>query len=171
MVREGLRLGITSSLAFLSGCADVICLIRFESFATLQTGNAVFIGRDFVQLDTHSSDVLYHLTIIACNLLGVVLYQVISRKLTDPNNILLLSAVLIGLGTASADIFGAIEPSRWYVCFLAISFAAQNTLTFSDTRLGINTVLVSVYLPACLSACLLSGPRALLMCSSASRSS
>ena len=43
-------LALVSALALISGFADVITWVRFESFAGLQTGNMIFIGEAiFVQ--------------------------------------------------------------------------------------------------------------------------
>ena len=137
------RLSLAASLAFLSGWADVVCLVRFSSFAGMQTGNAVMVGVKLADEEHGPLDALYHLVIMASNLLGVVLYEALSRTVALRPSAWLV-AVLVGLATASSDILDAIAgPSQWDVCFVAAAFGAQNALTGSEAQLGVSTTIMT----------------------------
>ena len=134
----GHRLVVAASLAFLSGWADVICLVRFSAFAGMQTGNAVWLGRDVAE--GRPIYAVFHLTIICSNMLGVMMYELSART----NASLRLVAVLVGCATVSADLLDAlVGSSRWSVCFVAAAFGAQNALTANDARLSVNTTIMT----------------------------
>ena len=134
----GRRLAVAASLAFLSGWADVICLARFSAFAGMQTGNAVWLGRDMAE--GKAVDAAFHLIIICSNMLGVMLYELSSRTSVS----LRLVAVVVGCATVSADLLDAfVGSSRWSVCFVAAAFGAQNALTANDARLSVNTTIMT----------------------------
>lgn len=137
------RLALAAGLAFLSGWADVVCLVRFSAFAGMQTGNAVMLGRDLAD-DEHGADgAIYHLVIMGSNLLGVMVYEAMSNKMALRRSLWLV-ALVVGLATSASDVLAAlVGPSRWYVCFVAAAFGAQNALSGSDAVLGVNTTIMT----------------------------
>jgi len=137
------RLALAAALAFLSGWADVVCLVRYSAFAGMQTGNAVMVGRDLADDEHGADEALYHLTIMGSNLLGVMLYEVVSHTVPLRRSLWLL-AVVAGLATGASDVLAALAgPSKWYVCFAAASFGAQNALSTSEAVLGVSTTIMT----------------------------
>ena len=130
---------VIGALAFLSGWADVLCLMRFAAFASMQTGNAVLVGRALSDWEHDPTDAIFNVCIILANMLGNTVHDLI-RKKASSGKALALQATAIALATATSDVLDAFfGHSRWHICFVAAAFGAQNALALNDARLGINT--------------------------------
>ena len=89
------RLVVVGALAFLSGWADVLCIVRFGTFASMQTGNAVMVGRGLSDGTHAPADGLYYVCVMVANMLGSMGYEVLHRTMQGRRGYALTVALLI----------------------------------------------------------------------------
>eukprot|EP01050_Picozoa_sp_SAG11_P046768 SAG11_NODE_24112_length_378_cov_0.551971_1_plen_65_part_10 len=52
---------------------DVVCIVRYNAFAAMQTGNTVMIGKSIAADNSRSvADAGYYLVVVLCAMFGVV---------------------------------------------------------------------------------------------------
>ena len=99
------------------------------------------------------------MALLVCD--GVMVYEAIANKIALHRSLWLV-ALVVGLATGASDVLAALAgPSKWYVCFVAAAFGAQNALSGSEKVLGVNTTIMTGNLQkvgAALTLCLLRKP-------------
>ena len=67
------------SLAYVNGWADVLTMLRYFAFATVMTGNSIYLVEAVARRCWH--DVTVYVLLIICFALGVVTYRAITRAM------------------------------------------------------------------------------------------
>jgi len=127
-------LALVVALALISGFADVITWVRFESFAGLQTGNMIFIGEAiFVQsLPGAFATISYKLAMIASHFFGVFLFCALAHVTRWPVRV---GSLLLAALTAAAAVLDLLFESRWAACPVSASLGAMNFVSSPNTLL------------------------------------
>lgn len=132
---------VSTGLSFLSGWSDVVCVVRFNVFAGMQTGNIVMCGRVLADSDHPALDVFFYGAMVTCGLLGMAAYEWIKlhkAHISDSRHFALPLAALIILSDVLDSCFGG---SRWHACPVAVSLGCQNALTASV--FGVSTTIMT----------------------------
>mmetsp|Transcript_128796 Transcript_128796/g.360391 ORF Transcript_128796/g.360391 Transcript_128796/m.360391 type:complete len:331 (-) Transcript_128796:162-1154(-) len=80
--RRARQLLLASAFSLVAGYTDVITVIRWKGFATMMTGNLLYLGRAFLQDDPQIPfDQGFYLLIIVTFTLGVVAYRIAEMRL------------------------------------------------------------------------------------------
>ena len=149
---------LAAGFAFFGGWADVICLVRYNAFAGMQTGNIVMIGKSMVS--DSLVDVLFYVAVVLCNMSGVICLELLkwyrtvrghgSRKRAATLLALPIAALLL-----TCDALDTQGTSRWHVCLVATALGAQNALVGSPDSLAVLTTIMTGNI-AKLGACIVS---------------
>ena len=139
------------SFALVSGFVDVICLVRFQAFAGLQTGNMVHIGTTIATFEYDAKPfgelfvaLAFNLAVLFAHFMGVFAFCFVADKCKGGDRQwcgpIIVSAPLIGLLTALGgllDGFAILDEdfSRWAICPVAASFGAMNFASSPNTVL------------------------------------
>ena len=136
------KIYLTLGFAFAAGWADVIGFVRYASFAALQTGNAVKLGKAAsIKKPSTGEDVAFYACVFLSYIAGCVLFEEIKRRVpTRPSRV--AAPVCFTLILASDLLYEKIGLSRWQICLLAPDFGIQNSFTFTGA-MATNTTLIT----------------------------
>ncbi|CAL1153819.1 unnamed protein product [Cladocopium goreaui] len=139
---------IATLFAVVTGYADVVSLVRYQAFASILTGNAIWLGR--VAVDPKSDDQhtgWYYVAICASFSLGSVLHRIC--ELRWPNRGGSIAAIPLALLMSLTEIvYMATECSfhesylRWTVVLVAPLFGIV-AAACSNGRMGTHTTMVT----------------------------
>jgi len=139
---------IATLFAVVTGYADVVSLVRYQAFASILTGNAIWLGR--VAVDPKSNDQhtgWYYVAICASFSLGSVLHRIC--ELRWPNRGGSIAAIPLALLMSLTEIvYMATECSfhesylRWTVVLVAPLFGIV-AAACSNGRMGTHTTMVT----------------------------
>lgn len=126
-------------MAFLTGWADVALVVRYNTFATMMTGNTIRMAQAFGE--QRFRDVGYYISVIASYLLGLVVFRKTNLSLKE-RSMSACALVVTTLFVASDCIHCSYGGARWIpVMLLASAFGIVNsvgsevagTITFTTT--------------------------------------
>jgi len=155
-VRTRVRIPLATGFAFISGWADSTCLIRYNAFATMMTGNFFQLGYTLIypkidydddpstQLPKHRiPDPAFYSAVITAYFSGLLLFRLSEGRFPHrtgcvfgPAFAVIITAFEIFTASTINENGTVGEEARWIVCFLAPVFAVQNMLSL---RGGLNT--------------------------------
>ena len=153
-----LKLGVASALAFVSGWADALGIVRFQTFVGQMTGNVVFFGLSIApsqirdRAGVANVPALY-IGVIASNVMGALIFRILQRSTDWPG--VSVAVITLILGLVGDFLYSFTTPSPWFALLYAPIFGAVNTLT-SSPPLSASTVTMTANLqklPSCLLAC------------------
>lgn len=115
----------TTAMAFLIGWSDLTLSLRYKTFATMMTGNTMWMAVAFA--DRRFTDVGYYASVIASYLVGLTLFRRVDismREKTLPIFAAIVTALFVG-----SDVVYALSASRWIpVMMLATGFGIVNSI-------------------------------------------
>jgi uncharacterized membrane protein YoaK (UPF0700 family) len=113
-------------LAFFTGLADVALSLQFQTFATMLTGNLLWLSRAFVEQNVPT--IFYYFSVLCSYMTGLS----ISRCLRDKDGTTILRTVGTGVMAlfVGADwLYYGLNFSRWIpVCMLALAYGGINSM-------------------------------------------
>lgn len=131
------RMVLVNGLAFAVGWSDVLCLLQYQAFGTMMTGNTIFLAQSLVQ--RHPVDALFYASLIVCFSLGQILYQTVDSRVSR-GAATLLSPVVFGL-TLVEDMLVYIFPnSRFPLCLLGTVLGLVTALATEIDGVVVNVV-------------------------------
>ena len=132
------KLLATSGLAFVSGWADVVCVVRFSAFAGMQTGNMVMAGRVLVDDEHPPSDFWFFMMLILSGLVGMAAFEFL--RVCAPDIRMAWFAAPLAFLIVLSDVLDFVAgSSRWHACLVAVSLGAQNALVAAE--FGVSTTM------------------------------
>jgi len=138
---------LASAFAFAVGYTDVITLLRWKSFATIMTGNALLLGRAVLARDPKVTYQAHFYVIVICSFLfGAFAYNYVETKMPHRGGSLVgaVFAVLMISGELVCLAHPGPEPySPYLLVFLTPMFGM---LTVACPRLGAPTTMVTGHL-------------------------
>lgn len=146
-VQSTRKLLTIGGLAFVGGWVDVVCIVRYNAFAAMQTGNTVMIGKSIADSNEREADAFYYAVLVMCNMLGVVGLELIQWALSvrsstrNPATILVLPTIILLVGCDVLD--ATMGSNKWHMCLPSAAFGAQNALVSSPRVLGIPTMIMT----------------------------
>mmetsp|Transcript_152930 Transcript_152930/g.490618 ORF Transcript_152930/g.490618 Transcript_152930/m.490618 type:complete len:343 (-) Transcript_152930:63-1091(-) len=136
VVRVRIRLVLAGIMAFMAGWVDVVCMSRYSAFATMMTGNVLYLGRTIAVTGWQVTEKtewlpepIFYLSIIVAYVFGLIVHQAMERRL--PQWTATAFAPVLALGIMALELFEAsgstasFLPPRWNVMLLAPIFAVQ----------------------------------------------
>eukprot|EP00929_Paragymnodinium_shiwhaense_P067193 TRINITY_DN33825_c0_g1_i1.p1 TRINITY_DN33825_c0_g1~~TRINITY_DN33825_c0_g1_i1.p1 ORF type:complete len:284 (+),score=66.29 TRINITY_DN33825_c0_g1_i1:92-943(+) len=133
---------LTFGFSFAAGWSDVVCFVRYGSFAALMTGNTIKAGiAAATESDRRVQDTLYYLCILMCYISGGTIFH--ATKARAPKHIgKLMAIVCLGLNILAEVLNQIFGNDKWQVCVLAPTFGIQNSLTFGGA-MQTNTTIIT----------------------------
>lgn len=136
------RVMLCSSMAWIAGWVDVVCMSRYKAFATMMTGNVLNWGKVIAKIATGKShrwgDLVYYSALIIAYILGLVAHTKLERRLsvwkaTAFAPVIALTILLVEVLDQYSDIY----PDRWNAVLLAPMFAVAGNISLKG---GLQTV-------------------------------
>ena len=115
---------MVTGLAFLTGWADVSLVTKYRTFATMMTGNTMWMANALTQAKL--GQVLYYATAITAYMLGVGLFRTWQQKETPRSR--RIGLLVTSLFVASDLIFAATNTRFFPIALLATGFGLINSL-------------------------------------------
>lgn len=117
---------LTTGMAFLTGWADVTLFLKYKTFATMMTGNTMWMARAAVE--RNFTDVLYYMSMIGSYILGLAAFRKADLELRD-KSLRLCSVLVLALFAGSDIIHNMYNKTRWVpMMMLATGFGIINSI-------------------------------------------
>lgn len=125
---ESAKNTLTLGLAFLTGWADVALVMKYKTFATMMTGNLMWMASAFA--DGRHHDVIYYASVIACYIAGLVGFRRSEMTLKN-KSLTVVCAPLVAALFCGADYLSYIHPAKRMpsVLMLSAGFAIINSVS------------------------------------------
>lgn len=113
-------------MAFFTGMADVALSLQFQTFATMLTGNLMWLSRAVVEQNV--STVFYYISVVCSYMTGLSISRCLRNQ--PPTTILrTVGAGVMALFAGADWLFYGLGVSRWIpVCMLALAYGAINSM-------------------------------------------
>lgn len=117
---------LATSMAYLTGLSDVALSLQFQTFATMLTGNLMWLSRAVMERNLYTT--LYYCSVFASYLTGLSLVRLMRKK--NPKTILRTTgAATMALFLGADMLFYGAGFSRWIpVSMLAAAYAVINSI-------------------------------------------
>jgi uncharacterized membrane protein YoaK (UPF0700 family) len=123
-----------TGLAFVTGWADVALMARYRTFATMMTGNSMWMARGIA--DGNWAEVLYYATVIASYVAGLAWFRAVTAAKSTPNGgeskprtrLNLCAGAVCALFVGSDIVFAKTQARFVPVAFLAAAFGIINSV-------------------------------------------
>jgi len=119
-------------MAYLSGWADVLCIVRYQTFVAQLTGNIVFFGLSIAPAELRETagvvnNPTLYLCVLLSNICGVGCLRLLQRLTKYPGvGLAIVTLLLMLLGDL---IFALVVRSPWCALFFSPCFGAINALS------------------------------------------
>ena len=117
---------LATSMAYLTGLSDVALSLQFQTFATMLTGNLMWLSRALMERNLQTT--LYYTSVFASYLAGLSLVRLMRKK--NPKTILRITgAATMALFLGADMLFYGAGLSRWIpVCMLSAAYGGINSM-------------------------------------------
>jgi uncharacterized membrane protein YoaK (UPF0700 family) len=116
---------LATGMAFLTSWADVALFFKFQTFATMMTGNTMCTA--LAVAEQRFVDALYYVCVISSYLVGSSIFRRTDLSLNKKSTLPVCSALVVGLFVGSDVLYHFVLPSRWIpVMMLATAFGIVN---------------------------------------------
>ena len=134
--------------AFVGGWADVICLVRYNAYAGMQTGNVVMTGKSIAATDDGPAETWFYFAVVLCNMGGVVCFEMVQwclvARCSGRHSTATCLALPIAAMLVACDVLDmSAGTSKWHVCLPAAAFGCQNALVSGADSLGLPTTIMT----------------------------
>jgi len=132
--------------SFITGWSDAVCVARYDTFATMMTGNLFLVGSaiaNAISPPEGDEQVAWHyyLAVVLCYISGAFFYRAVERK--SPHRAGMICAPILAIMMIPATLKGE---SRWDLCILAPMFAVQNAVSVrGKLGLGFTSMVTSQF--------------------------
>ena len=121
---------VATSTAFLTSLADVALVTKYKTFATMMTGNTLWLAQAVV--DFKWAQACFYLTVIAAYVAGVATFRKMDYSLRQQT--LRASAVLVTALFVASDVIFALTKSKFLpVALLSVGFGIINSIGTEET--------------------------------------
>jgi hypothetical protein len=152
-----------SGLAAVAGYNNALCLLRFQAYGTMMTGNILMMANAVTTGNiSHAHDgnvfpdLVFYALIVVAHYLGIFLHALAAQQQCT-YTIMFLGPVSLVV-TFVAELMTGIVPARWVVFAVAMNFGLQSAIT--QRVIGFATILATGHLSnlfACLNSHILGG--------------
>ena len=113
-------------MAYLTGLSDVALSLQFQTFASMMTGNLMWLSRAVMERNTQT--MLYYVSVFASYMTGLSLVRLMRNR--EPRTILRRTgAAVVALFVGADVLFYGAGFSRWIpVCMLAAAYGGINSM-------------------------------------------
>jgi len=117
---------LATAMAYLTGVSDVALSLQFQTFATMLTGNLMWLSRAVVERNLGTT--LYYVSVFMSYMTGLSLVRLMRKR--EPKTILKSTgAAVMALFVGADFLFYGAGFSRWIpVCLLAMAFGGINSI-------------------------------------------
>jgi hypothetical protein len=117
---------LASGMAFLTGWADVALYFKYKTFATMMTGNSMWMAQAAVE--SRYTDVCYYFSVIVCYVLGIAAFRLSNLKIKSKSLTYFCAPAVMALFVGS-DFIMNLTSKRWLpVTLLATGFGIINSV-------------------------------------------
>lgn len=126
-MKDDSKMRLTSALAFMTGWADVTLMTKYKSFATMMTGNTMWMAS--AAIDNRFKDMGYYASIIVCYVAGLVVFRRSDLSLKNKSLTYVCAPSVLAL-FALADYLSCLNPSnRWpSMMMLSLGYGIINSV-------------------------------------------
>lgn len=117
-VRVSKKAALINGMAFTVGWANVLCLLQYESFGTMMTGNTMFLAQNLVL--GHWVSVGFYASLIASFCIGQSIFRAIDLRLPAGRAATFVAPLALLLAVLQ-DVLALMHPStaRWHLALLS----------------------------------------------------
>lgn len=116
---------LATGMAFLTGVADLALFMKYKSFATMMTGNTMWMA--LAMIEQRYMDVAYYASVIASYLAGLSIFR--KTTLSWKEKTLPICAFLVATLFVGSDVMFKLYQSRWIpMMMLAAGFGIANSV-------------------------------------------
>lgn len=138
-----------AGFGLIAGYTNVICLVRYQSFGTMMTGNLLMMAKTFAESGFSKGDGIMPLPIffamvIVCRNIGLFVHYVTPKVFKGASPACVCAPLLVlSIFFAEASRHWSIHeaPERWNVFIVAMAFGVQSAVTFP--AMGVPTMLAT----------------------------
>lgn len=117
---------LATGMAFLTSWADVALFFKFQTFATMMTGNTIWVA--LALAEQRFVDAIYYVCVISSYLVGLSIFRRADLSLKK-STLPVCSFLVVGLFVGSDVLYHFLLPSRWIpVMMLATAFGIVNAV-------------------------------------------
>jgi len=116
---------LAAGMAFITGWAQVTLFLKYKTFATMMTGNTMWMARAAVEM--RGIDVLYYMSMIFSYTMGLATFRKADLELREKS--LRLCALIVFALFAGSDIIHAVSKTKWMpLMMLSTGFGIVNSI-------------------------------------------
>jgi len=116
---------LAAGMAFLTGWANVTLFLKYKCFATMMTGNTMWMARAAIEM--RYVDVFYYMAMIFSYIMGLATFRKADLELREKS--LRVCALIVFALFAGSDIIHAISKTKWVpLMMLSTGFGIINSI-------------------------------------------